>query len=135
MSSATEALARRWFAGVWNQRRAETIEELLSPEAVNHSDALGVLHGPAAFRERVYEPFRTAFPDVRVEVVETVAAGDVVVARWRATGTHTGPGLGMPPTGRPIDVRGMTWIRYQDGKMVEGHECWNLGGLLESLRS
>lgn len=57
-----------------------------------------------------------------------------VVVRWRATGTHAGEGFGKPPTGKPISFRGMTWIRFRDGVMIEGFDSWNLGGLMQSLQ-
>ena len=133
MSAENVALARRWFEEVWNQRRKQTIDDLIAPESVCQA-AGGELRGPAMFQALVYEPFVDAFPDLRVTVEGTVAEGDQVVVRWTAKGTHTGPGLGLIPTGRPIFLRGMTWIRFAEGKMVEGWDCWNYREMLESLR-
>lgn len=127
------ALARRWFEEIWNERRGDLIEELLSPEGVCMA-AGGPMCGPQEFRERAFGPFLEAFPDLHVTVEGTVAQGNEVVVRWTAAGTHTGPGLGFSATGRPIFLRGMTWIRFQDGKMVEGWDCWDQTGLIESLR-
>ena len=56
-----------------------------------------------------------------------------MVVRWAAAGTHTGPGLGVPPSGRKVRFRGMTWMRFRDGKLVEGQDSWNLAGLLQAL--
>ena len=133
MSAANVALARRWFEEVWNQRRVETIDDLIAPESVCLSPG-GELRGPAEFQSRVYEPFVAAFPDLRVTIEGTVAQGDEVVVRWTASGTHTGPGLGLPATGRPIFIRGMTWMRITGGKLAAGWDCWNLRELIESLR-
>jgi steroid delta-isomerase-like uncharacterized protein len=127
------ALARRWFEEVWNQRRVETIDDLVLPESECHTGS-GMLRGPHAFRTRVYEPFVAAFPDLAVQVVGTVEEGDQVVVRWTATGTHTGPGLGFPASGRSIFIRGMTWIRFAHGRMAEGWDCWNLREMIESLK-
>jgi steroid delta-isomerase-like uncharacterized protein len=132
MSSQVE-LARRWFDEVWNGRRAEAIAELVAPASECHT-AAGILRGPEAFRTAVFEPFVSAFPDLHVAVAGVVEQGDEVVVRWTATGTHTGPGLGLPASGRPINVRGMTWIRFADGKFVEGWDCWNVREMIESLK-
>ncbi len=134
MTSENVARARRWFEEVWNQRRAEAIDEFLTPESVCHSET-GELRGVDGFKERMYFPLLGAFPDFRIEVQETVAEGDYVVNRWKVTATHTGEGFGLPPTGRPISVQGMTCVRFQDGKMLEGWDHWNAGGLFQSLRS
>jgi steroid delta-isomerase-like uncharacterized protein len=127
------ALARRWFEEIWNQRKTETAKELLTAESVCQSES-GELKGPEAFLTQVYGPLLTAFPDLRVSVEGTVAEGDQVVVRWCATGTHTGAAMGLAPTGRRITFRGMTWIRYRDGKMMEGRDSWNMLGLVQAMR-
>ena len=131
--SANANLARRWFAEVWNERRVETIDELLTAESVCHSGS-GLLRGAEDFRAQIYEPFVAAFPDLQVQVEGTVEEGDQVVVRWTATGTHTGDGLGFAPSGRTISIRGLTWIRVAGGKMLEGWDCWNVREMIESLR-
>lgn len=132
MSDANVALARRWFEEVWNQRRGDTIDELLTPESVCHSPA-GVLEGPEGFRSNIHGPFLRAFSDIDAQVEDVIAQGDTVVVRWHTTVTHTGHGLGFPPSGRQVSVRGMTWFRFEAGKMMEGWDCWNLDGFLKAL--
>lgn len=126
-------LARRWFDEIWNQRKLLIIYELLTDDSVCHSE-MGDLKGADAFVTRGYYPLIGAFPDFRVEIEGTVAEGDEVVVRWKATGTHTGDSLGMPATGRRMTFCGMTWIRYANGKMMEGRDSWNVGGLMEQLK-
>ncbi len=48
-------------------------------------------------------PFRAAFPDFRMEIVQLVAEGDTVVARFRCSGTHLGEWRGHAPTGRRFE--------------------------------
>ncbi len=127
------ALARRWFDEVWTQHRAETVRELVAEDGVCDSES-GSLRGPDEFIEHAFTPFLSAFPDLRVDVEGTVSEGDEVVVRWRATGTHRGDGFGMPATGRKVEFRGMTWIRYRDGRMIEGRDCWNQAALVQALQ-
>lgn len=134
MATENDDLARRWIEEVWNHRRTDTIDEMLTDESVCHSES-GPLRGKDEFKQRVHAPLLAAFPDLRVNVEGTVAEGDDVVVRWAATGTHLGDGLGFPGTGREVSFRGMTWIRYRDGKMVEGVDCWNQAWLVQSLRA
>lgn len=133
MSVTNTALALRWFDEVWNQKRGELIDEMVAPEAVCLAGS-GELRGPVEFRERVFAPFVAAFPDLHIDVAGIVAQGDEVVVRWTATGTHQGDGLGLPPTGRSVFIRGMTWIRIAGGKFIEGWDCWNLREMIESLK-
>lgn len=125
-------LARRWFQQVWNERRDDTIDELVTAESVCHADD-GPMRGPAEFRERMHGPFLAAFPDLRVEVEATIQQGDQVVVRWTAAGTHTGDGLGFPATGQPASFRGMTWIRTCDDRMVEAWQSSNIPEVVRGL--
>lgn len=134
MSNENVARSLRWFEEVWNQRRTDTIDELLMEESVAESEG-GLLRGPEEFKTRMHTPFLSAFPDLHVTVENTVAQGEDVVVCWRASGTHGGDGLGLHATGRPMSIRGMTWHRYRDGKLVQGWDCWNQEGLMNQLRS
>jgi predicted ester cyclase len=76
---------------------------------------------------------RGAFPDARVTVEDQIAEGDKVVDRWTATGTPTGDLMGVPPTGRRIEVSGITISRFAGGKIVED---WYQGddlGMMQQL--
>jgi steroid delta-isomerase-like uncharacterized protein len=125
-------LLRRWFHEVWNERRPETIDELLAPQSVCHSDG-GVLNGRDEFKALMYEPFVSALPDLCIEIDAIVADGDQVVVRWHAMGTHTGEGLGIPATGRTGAFCGITWVRVEEGKLVEGWQCSNIPEVLRGF--
>ena len=133
MTEQTKALARRWFQEVWNDRNDAAILELMDPDSVGHVEG-GEARGPEAFRS-MRATFLSAVPDLRVDVEDIVADGEDAVVRWRVVGTHDGDGFGFPSTGRAVDARGMTWLVFRNGRVVEGWDCWNLHGLLLSLQS
>ncbi len=60
-----------------------------------------------------------------------MADGDKVVARVTSRGTHRGAFRGIPPTGKPITVRGINIFRIANGKMVEH---WGLTDRLDALQ-
>jgi steroid delta-isomerase-like uncharacterized protein len=131
-SNPNVGLARRWFEEVWNQRRTETIDELLTPESVGHMEG-GDAHGIDGFK-RAHAAFVAAFPDLRLSIEALMADGDQVAIRWRATGCHAGDGLGACATHEVVSFRGITWQRYRDGKLVEGWDCWDQTALAHHLR-
>jgi steroid delta-isomerase-like uncharacterized protein len=70
-----------------------------------------------------FESFFDAVPDLHMEVEEVVVAGEPgrerVTVRWHVTGTFSGaPYLGIEPTGRPVDLRGMDLIDVEDGRVA-----------------
>ena len=133
MSIANAQLARRWFDDVWNRRHEATIHELLHPQAVGHMEGADV-HGVAEFLA-VRAALLGAFPDLHITVESVLAEGEDVVLRWSATGTHQGSELGLAPTQRAVTFRGISWLRFSEGKLVEGWDSWNQGGLLASLQA
>ena len=76
-----------------------------------------------------------AFPDLRVKVEDCIAQDLRVAVRWTATATHTGTGLGLVATNRPVAIRGMTWLVFRDGKIAQGWDAWNQGALLHTLQT
>jgi steroid delta-isomerase-like uncharacterized protein len=133
MANQAAILGRRWFEEVWNERREEAIDELMAPDAVGHMEGGDVL-GPQGFRE-ARAVFLNALPDMHITVEDVLSEGDQAVVRWRVRATHTGELLGVAPSQRQVDLRGMSWLTIRDGKLGEGWDTWNLGGLLDSLRS
>jgi predicted ester cyclase len=95
----------------------------LVEEAVGHHN-LDVLEqiaaGPfAEVAKRWVAPFRGAFPDFTMEIVELIAEGDKVVAHFRCSGTHLGEWLGVPPTGRRFEnVTELYIFEIRDGRLV-----------------
>jgi predicted ester cyclase len=57
----------------------------------------------AEIAKRWVRPFQSAFPDFEMEIVDLIAEGEKVVARFKCSGTHLGEWLGVPPTGRRFE--------------------------------
>ncbi len=62
--------------------------------------------------------WRTAYPDFHIRIDEIVFASNAVTVRWTITGTNSGPGS-MPPTGKTVDVPGMSLLHIQNGKITD----------------
>jgi steroid delta-isomerase-like uncharacterized protein len=76
---------------------------------------------------------RTAFPDIHFAADDILADGDKVVLRWTCTGTHRGPFLGIPPTGKHVNFIGINIYRLRDGKIVERWAVEDWGSVFRQL--
>jgi steroid delta-isomerase-like uncharacterized protein len=131
MSEQNKTLVRRWFEQVWNKGRAESIDELLSERSVVHG--LGTdLQGPAGFKP-FHAAYRDAFPDLALQIEHMLADDDLVAVHWSATATHGGGGLGFAATGKRVSFSGMTLIRVEGNKLIEGWNSFDQLGLLQQL--
>ena len=68
--------------------------------------------------KEVIRDFRTQFPDAHVALRDRTDMGDVSISHWTFTGTNTGPG-DFPPTGRSVEVDGLSVNHWKDGKITE----------------
>jgi predicted ester cyclase len=81
---------------------------------------------------RWIEPFRRSFPDFRMEIVQLVAEGDTVVARFRCSGTHLGEWRGHAPTGRRFErIDEVYFFEVSDGRLAR---AWGLEDTLTRSR-
>ena len=132
MPGPNSKIVQRWFEEVWNERRPEVIEELITPESVCYADD-GPIRGADEFKQRQFYPMTAAFPNLRVEVESIIEEGDQVVVRWTATGLHDGEALGFKATRETASFRGLTWIRVQDQKLIEGWQSSNMPEVIRGL--
>lgn len=96
---------------------------LLADDFIEHEETPGL----APTKDGVlqfFRMYRAGFPDLRMNLEDVLASGDKVVARARATGTHEGEFMGMPATGRSVDVPLIDIIRFGDDGLA--HEHWGV---------
>jgi predicted ester cyclase len=68
-----------------------------------------------------------AHPDLRFTIDDLIAEADRVTIRWTLHGTNTGPMLGRPPTGQPVELAAIVIFRIADGKIAERWAGWKPG--------
>jgi steroid delta-isomerase-like uncharacterized protein len=114
-----ESIVRRIYEDLWNERRLDVANEVIAEDATNYDTGLVPMpFGPEEMKGTV-RMITASFPDHRHEVEEVIVEGDTVVLRCPLTGTHEGPFMGIPPTGRTIEVTEIHIYRLEDGKAVE----------------
>ena len=121
----------RGFYAAINAGDLDRFGATLAEDFVEHEESPGL----EPTKEGVLEFFRmykAAFPDLRMEPLDVLASGDKVVARVRATGTHQGEFMGMPPSGRTVDVQMIDIVRFDDDGLAREH--WGVVDMLTMLQ-
>jgi predicted ester cyclase len=132
VARANRELLRRFYREVYVDWKMEMVDAVVSPGFVSHDWPEAGPTGPRAFRD-YYSAVRSAVPDARYEVDDLIAECDRVVVRWRLLGTHEGDFRGIPPTGRPITLRGIAIYRVEEGELLERWVVSDLHGALEEI--
>jgi steroid delta-isomerase-like uncharacterized protein len=113
-----KAIVRRWFAET-DKGNDAIIVELCAPDYIDHSPPVPDVPPGSAGVHCANAVLRAAFPDTRHTIEDQIAEGDMVVTRLRARATFRSEFLGIPPTGQPVEIGGITIHRLADGKLVE----------------
>lgn len=127
---ANKELARRFFQEIWNEGEEAAIDRYIPEHAAGNDPDFG--SGREGFR-RQWKQWRAAFPDLHFAIDDLIGEGNKVLTRWTLTGTHQGEFLGIPATGRRINVSGMSLDRIENGMVVEGFDGWDALGLRRQL--
>lgn len=133
MSVSPKEVIRRLYKEVWNERKLEVIDQLVSrSHALISPDISGPTMGPAAYKNEI-AAFVAGFPDLRFTVEETICEKDKIVASWTFTGTHKGEFLGIAPTNKKVSVAGITIHQIEDGKILDSQAVWDAISLFQQL--
>jgi steroid delta-isomerase-like uncharacterized protein len=127
-ASANVKTALRVFLEKMGEGRFDKLDEIYGPGFVAHG----------AGRDYTLEQdnesgkqWRAAFPDLKVDILRTVGDDSHVAVHWQAKGTNTAAVAGFPGKGAKAMLEGMTFFRFDDGRIVEE---WSMLDM-ESLRS
>jgi steroid delta-isomerase-like uncharacterized protein len=132
MSVQNKVAMRRIFEECWNQGDFSVVEEVFSPDYVAHFTPPGAPTGRDAFRWTV-NLYRTAFPDLQLQVDDMLADGDKVISRVTIRGTHTGQLMNIPPTHKAVTVTGIVIARFEKGQNMEAWGEIDRFGLMQQL--
>lgn len=127
-----ELIARMYQA--MNENRVGVMAEFWTEDMVWHGPAgIGVMHGVEEFEAKVRQPMIQAIPDKVGEDQIRIAEGDYVAATGYQKATHTGDWLGIPASGKQIELRYMDFWRVEGDKLAENWVLIDIFGFLEQV--
>lgn len=104
---------------IWNQRHLDRLGEYYAADVVRHvPEKREPITGLDANREYI-AAMQKAFPDLQVSTPRVIADGSWAAAEWVFAGHQKGDLPGVPATGRPVRLPGVSIVRIADGKVVE----------------
>jgi steroid delta-isomerase-like uncharacterized protein len=128
-----KAIARRHFEELWQKGDVSVADEIYATDAVGH-DPMNPRHAdyPESEKQAIIRD-TAAFPDTQVTIEDQIAEGDKVMTRWTFRATHSGDFMGMPPSGKRLDVTGVHIHRIAGGKIVEIWAYPDVLGFMQQL--
>ncbi len=125
-----KAIVRRYVEEISNQGNLDVVDEIFDRYVSHQPDGSTLERGPEDVK-RIRAAHFEAFPDERVSIEEQIAEGDKVVSRMTVRGTHQRGFRGMAPTGKEVEIKGISIFRFsEEGKVVESWESFDELGLM-----
>ncbi len=127
------AIAHRWIEEGWQNGDVNVVDELHSPDFVDH-DSAGRPSDNDGFKQGIIQLYQ-AFPDLKAQVQDLVVDTEngTVAVRWTAVGSHEGRYLFAEPSGQQITFKGIEIIRIKDNRITERWGEWDGIDLLVQL--
>jgi steroid delta-isomerase-like uncharacterized protein len=132
MSKEQDGAALAKFAEAVSTGNYDLFNEVVAADAVDHDPGPGQVAGPNGYRD-LFTEMRRAFPDMKVDLAELVQGEDAIAFAYTFTGTHNGPLMGIPATGKKVKIRGMQISKFIDGKMIERWGSSDQLGMLQQI--
>ena len=93
---------------------------LIADDLIEHEEVEGLPQTKEGVIQ-FFEMFRAAFSDLRMEAEDIIESGDKAWARIRITGTNDGEFMGMPATGKSVDLQAVDIVRFNDEGLAAEH--------------
>ena len=132
MSSENEDVVRRFINDCINERQLELLHELFSPDYINHAATSDISNDLDGYKTRLGYMIE-GFPDLNIEINDSLSIGDMVVVRLTIRGTQLGIYFNKPASGRQATWTAIAIYRITEGRIVERWENRDDLGLLQQL--
>jgi steroid delta-isomerase-like uncharacterized protein len=132
MSEENKAIETRFIEEVLNEKNLAAADELVAEDVVELDPFPGQKQGREGLKELLGMLF-AAFPDQKWTIEELIAEGDKVVNRFTWRGTHRGDFMGIPPTGKQVEVKGVVIDRIAQGEIADTRILMDNLGLMQQL--
>ena len=134
LQEESRAIVRRFFTELWSNGNLTVADDIVDVDAINHDPAgSGLGMGPEATK-RLVTMYRNAFPDLMLQPEQVVAEKGIVAIHWVSSGTHRGEFLGAAPTGRRVQIDGISILQLERGKITEVFTRWDTLNLIRQFR-
>ena len=127
-----KAMAQQWYSEVMNEGNEDLIDELCAENFVDHDP----LPGTGPDRQGIHDfvkLIRSAFPDLETTVDEIIAEGDRIAVRSTFRGTHESDFMGIPATGKKVEVSNYDFVRFENDQAAEHWGTIDSAALMEQL--
>lgn len=117
----------------WNSHDSKKLTSFYAPDFEGIDIAQSQSYKGSDGLAEMLGRYFSAFPDLRFEVEDIIVEGERAAVSWTSRGTHLGKIMNIPPTGRAINVRGITILKFAEDQVQQVTFLWDVAGLLRDI--
>jgi steroid delta-isomerase-like uncharacterized protein len=115
---------------VWNKGNVAELDAIVDSNFIYHKNNIEI-KGLDGIKKEITN-LRTMYPDMKLISEDIIFSENKIASRWHLTGTNTGTGE-IPPTGKSIDIWGISIVRTDNGKLKEAWSSYDNQAVMEQL--
>ena len=127
-TEANKALVRMWI-DAWMRSDVVLLDQIFAPTYTVNGKHIGI----EGVKQAV-QFLHSVLSDLSAELDDIIAEDDKVVIRWTVRGRQVGDFMGVPATGRPLELTGINMYQVADGRIVANHEQTNVLEIVQRLK-
>ena len=130
MADSNESVIRNMLQAI-QKGDAGSVEKYFTPNWVNHDPSLPPMQGLEGARQLI--ALWSGLSNTQIAIEDSVSQGDRVAVRFSMSGTHTGTMMGIPATGKMVNLSATGIFRVVNGKATDNWVNFDALGLLQQL--
>lgn len=123
-STQNKTISQRFIEEVFNARKTEEANNFVTPDVIYHGMGEEV-RGLEEFKRWVAEDL-SAFPDMKITIVDNFGEGNKVAVRWTLKATHEKDFADFPATHKKFETRGVEIFHFEGNKVKE---AWTISDM------
>jgi steroid delta-isomerase-like uncharacterized protein len=128
-NTQNKAIARRFVEEIFNNRKTEMAKNFVTPDIVYHGMAEEV-RGLEEFKRWVAEDL-SAFPDMKVTILDDVGEENKIAIRWALKATHEKDFANFPATHKKLETQGADIFHFEGDKIKEAWTVCDMAALVQ----
>lgn len=123
-STQNKTISQKFIEEVFNARKTEEANNFVTPDVIYHGMGEEV-RGLEEFKRWVAEDL-SAFPDMKITIVDNFGEGNKVAVRWTLKATHEKDFADFPATHKKFETQGVEIFHFEGNKVKE---AWTLSDM------
>lgn len=123
-STQNKTISQKFIEEVFNARKTEEANNFVTPDVIYHGMGEEV-RGLEEFKRWVAEDL-SAFPDMKITIVDNFGEGNKVAVRWTLKATHEKDFADFPATHKKFETQGVEIFHFEGNKV---NEAWTISDM------